>query len=233
MRGLWLFLLLAHPAFAAMETNAVVIDNPPPWLTRTMVESTVSRIQSYMEWDIRKVRVNWYYDRAPFFHALGFDSAPASAVETVLAFSRPGVHGAQDSIGLGPRITAENFEPVFGHELVHIIVYQKYGDAIPSWLNEGLANFVAKHGSVDYRWLASQPARDVTQLKHPFLSERDPRYAYQAAQAVMEMLASRCGDIHSLLQLSVGQTLESYLSTLCQIPDLNAAFRSWVQAHAR
>ena len=49
---------------------------------------------------------------------------------------------------------------------------------------------------------------------------------------MMEMLASHC-DIHGLLQLSVGEKLESYFSTYCGIDDLNAEFQKFVKRKAR
>ena len=152
------FLLLANDAAAEeLSTNEVVFTNPPSWLNRIRVNKVVDRIQATMEWDIHRVRVQWYLDQATFQKFHGFDAS-------VLAISRK----QDNTIHLGPRVIDQNFDAIFGHELVHTIVFQKYKDAIPNWLNEGLANYVAREGQVDYAWLNSQPFIDVRTLVHPF-----------------------------------------------------------------
>src|SRR5690606_11603914 len=119
---------------------------------------------------------------------------------SVLALARK----SSNSIHIGPRVTTENFDQVFGHELVHIISNQKYKGAIPKWLEEGLANHLSKKGKVDYKWLAAKPfPKDVTQLSHPFSgTDDDTRYHYLASQALAEMIFSKCS-MQTLLQLSV------------------------------
>ena len=156
------FLFITGFAFLAasaeeLSTNEVVFTNPPSWLNQIRVDQVVDKIQATMEWDIRKVRVQWYSDQATFQKFHGFDA-------TVLAVSKK----EDNSIHLGPRVVDQNFNAVFGHELVHTIVFQKYKDAIPNWLNEGLANYVAREGQVDYTWLSTQPFIDVRTLVHPF-----------------------------------------------------------------
>lgn len=206
-----------------LDRNAATFSNAPAWLTGNRVDRVVENIQKYMEWDIRKVSVTWYNNQEEFQKFHGYDAS-------VLAISKK----PENSIFLGPRVTTTNFDPVFGHELVHIILFQKYKDSIPKWLEEGLANYVAKQGSVDYPWLASQPFRDIRTLVHPFLkggssaAAPNPRYHYQASTAVIEMIASKCS-LNDLLQLSVGQKLENYLSTFCEIPDINEDFKKWLQ----
>jgi hypothetical protein len=170
-----------------------------------------------MEWDIRKVRVTWYLDSQEFLKFHGFDLS-------VLAVSKK----PDNSIHVGPRVNEANFDPVFGHELVHIILFQKYKEAIPRWLEEGLANFIAKHGKIDYPWLAAQPLKDVRSLIHPFQSASSSRYHYQASTALIEMIASKCR-LGDLLQLSVGQNLEGYLSTFCEITDIDSEFQKWIK----
>ena len=228
-----LFLGLAWPsAYAApIELNSVVVAQPPSWLARPKVERTVARVQKFLEWDIRKVQVSWYTDAETFRKAHGFD-------DSVLAFSLK----SANTISIGPRVTSKDFESVFGHELVHIILFQKYQEAVPRWLEEGMANYISKHGAVDYKWLATQPHRPIRSLVHPFAAGAgavtsadpppSPRYHYQASTAVMEMIAGHC-DIHSLLQLTVGEKLESYLGTLCQITDLDTEFAKWLQRKSR
>jgi hypothetical protein len=125
--GLW-----AGPARATanpVSTNAATFLNPPAWLNESRIDRVVDQIQQYMEWDIRKVSVTWHNDQAEFQKFHGYDA-------TVLAVSRK----PDNTIHLGPRVTSQNFDSVFGHELVHIILFQKYKDSVPKWLEEGLAN---------------------------------------------------------------------------------------------
>lgn len=227
-----LLLVLSWSSFAVsaeISTNAAAFSNSPSWLTASRVNRVVDQIQRYLEWDIRKVQVIWYYDQASFEKLHGYDSS-------VLAVSRK----TDNSIHVGPRITTTNFDAVFGHELVHIILFQKYREAIPKWLEEGLANFIAKQGRVDYLWLSSQPIREIHSLIHPFQSpskDTTPtsvsvRYHYQASTALIEMIASKCS-LNDLLQLSVGEKLEGYLTTFCGIEDLNDEFKKWLKKKSR
>lgn len=212
----------ATPAAArTIDTNEIHLDSPPAWLTESRMSHVVSHVQDVMEWDLRKVNVYWYTDQAAFQKMHGYDSS-------VLAFSRR----SDGSIHVGPRVNSENFDWVFGHELTHIANYQKYKTAIPAWLDEGLANYVARHGAVNFGWLAARPFRDVHRFAHPFKSGGDPVYGYSASTALVEYIASKCS-LNDLLQLSVGKNLESYLSTFCQIDDLNAGFKAWVLAKAK
>jgi len=114
---------------------------------------------------------------------------------------------------------------------VHIIIYQKYKEAIPKWLEEGLANYLAKQGQVNYQWLAAHPfPKDVRGLTHPYDGDVDSiHYHYMASQALVEMIAKKC-DLTNLLRLSVGRNLDAYLDTYCEIKDLNAAYQKWVKA---
>jgi hypothetical protein len=221
-----------------IDSNAIHSAQAPAWLTSARLDQVVEKIQSRLEWDIRKVNLLWYGDQAEFFKVHRFEG-------NVLAFFR-----AQDNtVHLGPRVNDGNFNAVFGHELVHVILYQKYKGAVPKWLEEGLANYLSNHQppartkagtsdlahwKVDYKWLASQGERDVLTLRHPFVGAVSgaARYHYQASQALMEMIASHC-PVTDLLQLSVGKKLESFLSTLCGIEDINAEFRKWVKARSR
>jgi hypothetical protein len=214
--------LLCGVVFAReVVTNEVAVADAPKWLTPSKVNKTVERIQKLLEWDIRRVNVKWYYDEAAFEKAHGFGAG-------VLAFARK----TDNSVHVGPTIDASNFDGTFGHELSHVILFQKYKDAIPKWLEEGLANYMGKRGEVDYAWLASQPARSVHSLVHPFSGLQggdapNPRYHYMASTALMQMIAAKCS-IHDLLQLSVGKNLESYLSTFCGIDDVDEAFKKWL-----
>ena len=145
--------------------------------------------------------------------------------------------GRDLTVHLGPRVTDLNFDPTFAHELVHVILRQKYRDAVPKWLEEGLANHLAypaaRRPKLDYRWLAARPfPPDVRQLTHPFRERSaDAVHAqYVASEALVEMIAKRC-DLTNLLRLSVGKGMEGYLETYCQIKDLNADYRRWVKSH--
>jgi hypothetical protein len=226
--SLWLLIFtfgtLSAYSASPIENNSARFNNPPSWLTEGRVDRVISSIQRYMEWDIRKVQVTWYDNPEAFQSFHGFGSS-------VLAVSKK----PENVIYLGPRVTKDNFDSILGHELVHIILYQKYKDAIPKWLEEGLANFIAKKGKVDYRWLSSQnPPADVRNLVHPFLDaskgqgSTNPTYHYQASTALIEMIASKCR-LDDLLQLSVGTKLENYLSNLCEIRDINEDFKKWVR----
>lgn len=220
--------LIASARAAPIDTNQLAFSNPPPWLGPGRLQKTIDRAEKFLEWDIRKVTAQWHPDAAEFKTGHGFDSS-------VLAYTR----GSDHSIHFGPSVGPQNFDAVFGHELTHVIVFQKYKGAIPKWLEEGLANYVGKAARVDYPWLASQPPCDLTTLTHPFSRIYTPenassaaRYHYMASTAAIEMIASKC-DLEQLLQLSVGKDLTSYLGTFCSIPDLNAEFRKWLARKAK
>jgi hypothetical protein len=212
-----------HAPAAELLTNAAHMSDAPSWVTAGRINRIVDHIQNILEWDIHRVEVYWYKDQAAFEKMHGFGSL-------VLAVSRKD----DNTIHLGPKVTDANFDQVFGHELVHIISFQKYKQAIPKWLEEGLANYLAKAGSVNYKWLASKPfPNDVRDLVHPFNGSDDHvRYHYIASQALAEMLNAKC-DFRNLLRLSVGMKMEPYIASFCNIPDLNVAFKKWVGDHAK
>jgi hypothetical protein len=172
----------------------------------------------------------WHPDQAEFEE--GHKMGPA-----VLAYS----NGPSNSVHVGPRVSSKTFDPVIGHELVHVILFQKYKGAVPKWLEEGLANYVGKWGEIDYKRLASGGApEDVRSLVHPFKGTAgqsgdltdSARLHYMTSKALVEMIASKCS-LRDLLQLSVGKSVENYLSTFCGIPDLNAEFKQWIAKKAR
>ncbi|MCM2281270.1 MAG: hypothetical protein NDI61_05415 [Bdellovibrionaceae bacterium] len=217
-----LCVLISVGAFAKeIKTNEIVMPNAPDWLKQTRVEQVTNRIQHKLEWSTRRVHAIWYTSQEEFekVHTLG----PFAA-----AVAKVGAQGS--SIHLGPGVDQENFDAVFGHELVHIVIGQKYKDAIPKWLEEGLANHLANRGKVDYAWLAKQPfPDDVRDLAHPFRgSAAGISYRYKASQALAEMLSKRC-ELENLIRLSVQRKMENYIQTYCGIADLNKAFREWVQ----
>lgn len=221
--SLLLAIFISTFAFAKeVQTNAVDMPNAPDWVTMNRIDKVVEHIQMILEWDIHRIKTLWYTDQAAFekVHGMG---------RTVLAVSMR----SQNTVHLGPRVNSSNFDSVFTHELVHVISYQKYKDAIPKWLEEGLANYLGKVGKVDYNKLAAHPfPKDVHELTHPFAgSEENIHYTYMASQALAEMIAKKC-DLQNLLRLSVGAKMESYLDTYCEIHDLNAEFKKWVISHA-
>jgi uncharacterized protein YifN (PemK superfamily) len=205
-----------------ITTNNVHMAAAPEWVTTVRVDKIVGHIQSILEWDIRRIEVTWYDDQVKFekVHNKG---------STVLAFARQN----DSSVHIGPRVKTENFDAVFGHELAHVISYQKYKGAIPAWLEEGLANYLAHDGVVNYQRLAKHaPLKDVSVLTHPFeLDADEAKYRYQASQALVEMIAKKC-DLTNLLRLSVGKKIEDYLPTYCEIKDLTGDFNAWVVKHA-
>jgi hypothetical protein len=213
--------LLISAAFAAeILTNEVRMTGAPAWLKPARVDKVVAQIQRTLEWDIRRITVQWYGDQAQFEVVHGFGAS-------VLAFARR----SDGTVHVGPRVTTADFDSVFGHELVHVILGQKYKEAIPKWLEEGLANYIAKRGDVDYAWIATRLPPDLRAMGHPYRavsSDGDSARAhYQVSRAAVEMIASRCR-LDDLLQLSVGKSLDAYLGTYCGISDLNADFRKWV-----
>lgn len=205
---------------ANIDTNSVRVRNAPSWLRASRVNKVVDQIQSKLEWDIRKIDSYFYSSASEFQKVHGFSGI-------VLAVARR----SDNTIHIGPKVNTENFDGVFGHELVHVILNQKYKDAIPKWLEEGLANYVAKKGIVDYNGLNRKALPDVRSLGHPFQKSASDKSAldhYQVSRAAIEMIASKCS-LPELLQLSVGKNLESYLNTFCGIPDINQAFKAWVK----
>src|SRR5258708_3366238 len=96
-----------------VKTNNIHMAAAPDWVTVQKVDSIVDKIQELLEWDIRRIEVHWYKDQGEFenLHHYG---------PTVLAISKK----SDSTVHLGPRVNADNFNGVFGHELVHIISFQ-------------------------------------------------------------------------------------------------------------
>lgn len=220
-----IFLGLCLPTAARageLLTNAAHFSNAPPWLSMSRVNRVVDNIQRVLEWDIRRVEVVWYNDPAQF--EASHNQGPLAVA---VSFRD------QNRVHLGPKVTEKNFDSIFGHEMAHVISFQKYKGAIPSWLEEGVANFVSKNGKVDYAWLAQQPGvQDFHDLTHPMRGNADEvRARYQASQALVEMISARC-DFRNLLRLSVGQGMDGYLERFCGFKDMNALFQKWMRDKA-
>ncbi len=214
-----LFFTLCATAVVAAEiqTNFVHIQQAPAWLNEQMVEKATGPVQDFLQWHLHRIRVYVHKDPAAF-------QALHGAGPMIKAFFRR----SDGTLHLGPEVNAENFQPIFSHELVHAIFYQKYKQAIPAWLEEGLANYLGKTTGVDYAWLAQQPFQDVRTLTHPTRDPSGLRHHYQTSTALIEMIVAKCS-LYDLLQLSVGAKLETYLGTLCEIADINLAYRDWVK----
>ncbi|MBY0370741.1 hypothetical protein K2X33_08645 [bacterium] len=204
-----------------IQTNSVRFPNAPEWLTEAMVEKGTRPVQDFLQWDMHRLPVYFHPTHEDFRSALNAEGA-------FVAFFRR----TDSTMHLGPKVTAQNFQRIFSHEVVHAVFYQKYKGAIPSWLEEGLANYVGKTEGVDYAWLAKQPIADVTGLSHPIRDPEGSRFHYQTSTALVEMIASHCS-LHDLLELSVGKKVETYLSTFCEIPDVNKAYREWLDKKAQ
>lgn len=204
-----------------IQTNAVKLRSPPSWVRAVDVRRITAKIEAKLEWSTRRTEVYWYATPEAFAAIHNYGSAPL-AVTT----SSP----TASVVHLGPKVTPENFAVVFGHELVHVIINQKYRGAVPKWLEEGLANHLAKAKPVDYKWLAKFPLpQDVYELSHPLHgSSENVLYRYKASQALIEMLAKKC-DLENLLRLSVQRKMEDYIKTYCEISDLNQAYQAWVK----
>ena len=205
----------------SVETNSVRMSNAPDWVTQSRVQRVGDKIERVLEWPIRRINVYWHMDQAEFEKLHGYGPS-------VLAYAQ----ATDNSVHLGPRVVDANFDATFGHELVHVIVYQKYKTAIPKWLEEGLASYLSGEKRVDYKWLAAQPRIPVSQMTHPFKGLVESQVHYQASTAVMEMIASKCA-LPDLLQLSVGKSLTTYLDTFCGISNVDAAFDEYLKKKVR
>lgn len=203
-----------------VTTNSIQFHDAPSWLGESRLERAVTPIEDVLEWRIRRIHTYQHSDLVAF------------QTESKLKFGPIAFFRRKDgTIHLGPKVTEENFDRVFGHELVHAIFWQKYQGAIPVWLEEGLANYLGRTTKPDYRWLAKQPRVAITSLVHPDKDETGSRYHYEASTAAIAMIASKC-PLKDLLQLSVGKKMTTYLTTYCEIPDVDRAFDAWITAQA-
>jgi hypothetical protein len=214
---------LAGQAWTAdLLTNCAHFTNPPKWLNLSRVNRVAEAVTRTMEWDVRRVQVQWYHTQKEFEAAHSLGPLPMAVTQRSL-----------NRIILGPKVVESNFDRVFAHELVHVSSEQKYKGAIPKWLEEGVANYVAQYSKVDYVSMNKRPLpADVTKMTHPMSgSEQDIINHYATSQAVTEMIASRC-DFKNLLRLSVQRKMEDYLEKICKISDINQSFQKWVKDQA-
>lgn len=216
-----LFMLCGICAHARpLQTNFISFADAPEWLSEGMLSQATGPIQDFLQWDLRRLKAFYYTDASAFSDAAGGNGS-------YKAFFRR----KDGTIHLGPEIHAANFNRVFSHELVHAIFFQKYKGAIPAWLEEGFANYLGKVGSVEYAWLVQQPIPNVTTLGHPSTDPTGSHFHYQTSTALAEMIAAKC-PLSDLFQLSVGRKIETYLSTFCEIQDLNAEYVKWIKSKA-
>jgi hypothetical protein len=198
------------------QTNCCRVHNAPAWATPLEISNIAARIEEALNWNIRRIKV--------YFH----DSMTSYNKESGLNFATNGFYThTKQSVHFAPNMDRQQFEATFGHELVHVIFAQKYKNAIPRWLEEGLANFIGSKKSVDYKWLNTQFVPDVTGLVHPQHDATGAKLHYQLSTATAEMIAHKC-NMNDLLMLSTGKRLENYLSTFCKIKDVNLAVREWI-----
>lgn len=232
LHSAFIFCLALLPLWASgtaqakeIETNEFSIHDAPAWLTQTRVEKVTARILNRLEWSIRKTHVYWHASDAEYEKAQSLGPQALAVTSS---------RGDVATVHLGPKVNEKNFDQVFGHETVHVIVTQKYKSSIPKWLEEGLANYYAKHGTVDYKAIARREfPNDVRELAHPFKgSPALISYRYEASQALAEMLDKKC-DLDNLIRISVQRDMETYIANTCEIRDLNAAFREWVSKKSK
>lgn len=203
-----------------IQVNQITVFEAPEWLKTSVIQTVVDRVQNYLEWDFRKLKVFYYKDLAEFNRQHTFKFA-------VDAFFRK----SDSTIHLSPKVTATNFSQIISHELVHALFFQKYKKAIPVWLEEGLANTIAELPSPNYQWLKTQSWPSVVSLGHASHQIVDSKVYYSVSTGVIEMIREKC-NLHELLKLSVGSQLTNYLKTFCGIQDLDQDFKSWVTKKA-
>jgi hypothetical protein len=220
--ALFVYLLWGYNSWAeSIRTNSVVFESAPSWVTESMIERTVSGIEDKLEWDIRKIKAVWVSDLKEFDKKHGYGPS-------VTAFSLK----SENTIYVSSRVDAQSFEGTFGHELVHVVLFQKYKTAIPKWIEEGFANYFSRHKKANYSELKKIKLPDIKLMQHPFKNRvqgLSHEHYYMVSLALTEMLAAKC-DLQDLVQLSVGKNLENYIQKTCGIADLQQEFARWVQS---
>lgn len=224
----WILLftvLFSGTSFAKeITTNEIRMSGAPSWLEQRQIEKVGEDISRFLEWTPRRVKGIWHSSQKEFQKEHGLDGS-------VLAFTRK----TKGEIHFGPKVNSKNFKWVFGHELVHVILGQKYKKAIPSWVEEGLANYASRRTSkpwpIDFKWLSQQKSLHVSSLNHPFQKGQSAKFHYMLSTAAMLLLVEKC-DIHDLLQMSVGKRLEKYLSGICGMKDIDSSLEQWIKTKA-
>ena len=211
----------SRSATSNFKTNCCSVENAPDWLSSYTLSDIASDMERDMGWTIRRVNVKFHSTADTFKNAAKLNFIAA-------AFYSP----SSQTIEFSPVKDLASFSPIFRHELSHVISTQKFKGAIPSWLEEGFANYLGSKYKVDFKWLASQTLPDPTSLAHPSSDATGSRMHYQLSTATVEFIASRCS-ISDLLMLSTGAKLTNYLETFCKIKDLNQGVRDWLRTKAK
>lgn len=217
--SLILLLFASISTAKTLKTGAALMLDAPPWLTEEHVNQVVQEIESKLAWKTKRVTVHWHSAEKAFKkrHNLG----PMIIAVTINTEKGSAIH-------LGPKINKQNFDSTFGHELVHLVLHQKYKGAIPAWLEEGMAHHLANSGKVDYAWLSRQSLpHDIKAIGVSTGPSAIP-YRYMASQALTEMLDEKC-NLKTLLQLHVLRRIEHYLSGNCEIADVSRAYKEWIK----
>lgn len=218
MTVLTLFGLLASPLWAReILTNEFRVVDAPSWLTEDMIGVAAGRVQRYLEWNVERIPIRFHSDAASFRKAGGVGPK-------VKAYFLNTDH----TIHVGPEVSASNLKPILAHEVVHVISQQKFGKAIPLWLEEGLANFVGAEEKANRAWLLTQSLPPARSLRHPSTDPFGSKLHYQMSTALIEMISEKC-DLTDLLHLAVGASFETYLDTSCGLSDVDGAFRVWLK----
>ena len=206
------------------RTNEFLVKNAPSWVKASKIEKIADRIQSQLEWSTRRVPLIWHSHESSFakVHKL----RPMPLAVTIKSPKKTEIH-------LGPGINKKNYAKMIGHELVHVVFFQKYHGAIPPWLEEGFANHLSKQDPVNYKWLSKQILpKDVTKMQHPYKQTNiDLHVHYKSSQALVEMLKKKC-DLSNLLRLSVERKMANYIKSYCNIKDINKSFHDWIKRKA-
>jgi hypothetical protein len=134
-----------------------------------------------------------------------------------------------------------------GHEIVHLLLRQLYGPAIPLWLNEGMAQYLSKNAHASFlraRGYRAKPWSDavapekflplntLTTMRYPG-AEGVEAYYDQSERLVRFLRAKDRGKFLELLQLSVrgvrfeDTLMTAYGSVFRSVADLEEQFRSY------
>lgn len=204
------------------------MSNAPDWLKQPRVEKVTDHIELHLKPTGQRTKVIWYNTEEAYDKVVSYGAASLAVTK---------YDGGVASVVIGPQVNDKNFDEVFGHEMVHVILFQRFQGAVPKWLEEGMANYFSSKEKIDYKWLANQPfPEDVHGLAHPFSgSPSQVNYRYKASQALCEMLAKKCQNLEELVSLSANpkKKMEDYIQTMCEIKDLNAAFKDWITKRSR
>jgi hypothetical protein len=145
--------------------------------------------------------------------------------------------------GKDQKVVRETWSHVLTHEMTHSFVHRyRSNGAVPTWLNEGLAEFVAAemypHVYADNRAIAKDVAvrrRDMAKLFGGKATKRLSYEEYAASQTVVEMLfrEDRTKFFGFLTAVKEGTKAEQALKDAfgCDYATLAATWRAWVMRH--